>query len=116
MARNGDVSVVPPSGPAAPRADSVRPTPGRELVGLWEAKHRYGPDIRGTLIVTHPNGGWRAEIAGHTAEPDLKGDTIRFGLPNGKNNFIGRFDPGGAKITGQWIQPGNCTSPITLTK
>ena len=116
MIPSADGSAPSPGGPPLPLADSVRSTSARDLIGLWQAKHRYGPDVRGTLIVTQTNGGWRAEIAGHTAEPTLNGDTLRFELRDGKNAFLGRFDPGRAKITGQWIQIQNCTSPVALAK
>lgn len=28
----------------------------KELVGLWEAKRRFGPDLRGTLFIKQPGG------------------------------------------------------------
>lgn len=39
-------------------AAAAKPNSARELAGLWEAKRRFGPDIRGSLIIKQSNGGW----------------------------------------------------------
>jgi len=94
----------------------------RELAGLWEAKRRFGPDIRGALLIKQSNGGWWAEIAGKTVRAKLAGDAITFELPDGKNKFQGKFDARRAKIVGHWIQPPTLesgspyASPVTLAK
>lgn len=93
----------------------------KELVGLWEAKRRFGPDIRGTLLIRQSNGKWQAEIAGYFAQAKLDGDTITFELTNGKGKFQGKFDARRTKIDGHWIQPagvdnGAIASFVTLTK
>ncbi len=35
-----------------------------DLSGLWAAKIRYGPDIRGPLILLRERNAWTADIAG----------------------------------------------------
>jgi CubicO group peptidase (beta-lactamase class C family) len=93
-----------------------------DLAGLWEAKLRFGPDIRGLLILEHAAGAWRAEIAGRSAEAHLAGDTITFELPNGDGGFRGRLAAERGRIVGHWIQATTVTSgsrfasPITLTR
>ncbi|HEX8736607.1 MAG TPA: serine hydrolase [Pyrinomonadaceae bacterium] len=93
----------------------------QELVGLWQAKRRFGPDVRGTLLVKQSNGEWRAEIAGRAASVKSAGAEIAFELPDGNGAFKGNFDSRRAKIVGHWIQPpsvafGSYASPVTLTK
>lgn len=93
----------------------------KELVGLWEAKRRFGPDIRGTLLITQSKREWRAEIAGHSAPVKLEGDSVFLELPDEKGKFQGKFDTRRTKIGGHWIQLsgvefGTTASPVTLTK
>src|SRR5918998_1255194 len=93
----------------------------RELVGLWEAKRRFGPDVRGTLLIRQTGGNWQAEIAGRFAPVKLDGDSISFELADGKGKFRGKFDTRRTKIVGHWSQPGGVkisavASPVTLTK
>ncbi|HEY0458759.1 MAG TPA: serine hydrolase [Pyrinomonadaceae bacterium] len=92
-----------------------------ELAGLWQAKLRFGPDVRGTLLVKQSNGAWSADIAGRTASVKLAGDTISLELPAGKGAFQGKFAANRTKIAGHWIQApgvtfGSYASPVTLTK
>ncbi len=94
----------------------------KELVGLWEAKRRFGPDIRGTLLIRHINGGWQVEVAGRVTVAKLAGDALSFELPDGKGSFQGRFDSRRTRIVGHWIQPATIengtpyASPVMLTK
>lgn len=94
----------------------------QELVGLWQAKSRFGPDVRGTLLVIQSNGQWHAEIAGRMAPLKLAGETIAFELPDGNGAFQGKFASSRTKIVGHWIQPATIdggtpyASPVTLTK
>lgn len=102
---------------AAAQANSAQ-----ELVGLWQAKSRFGPDVRGTLLVIQSNGQWHAEIAGRMAPLKLAGETIAFELPDGNGAFQGKFASSRTKIVGHWIQPATIdggtpyASPVTLTK
>ncbi|MBA2338941.1 MAG: serine hydrolase [Pyrinomonadaceae bacterium] len=106
----------------AVRVSTAQSNSARALAGLWEAKHRFGPDIRGTLLIKQRNSGWWAEIAGKIAQAKLDGDAITFELSDGKNAFQGKFEARRTKIVGHWIQPRTLeggtpyASPVTLTK
>ncbi len=110
-------SAVSPSQTATAQTNSAN-----QLAGLWEAKHRSGPDIRGVLLVRRTGGGWQAEIAGQTAQATLTGDSIAFELASGKGKYLGKFDARRTKIVGHWIQPRtfeggwSYASPVTLAK
>jgi CubicO group peptidase (beta-lactamase class C family) len=92
-----------------------------ELAGLWQARRRFGPDIRGPLVLQGINGGWRAEVAGRRASARWQGDTITFELPEGEGAFRGHFTSNQRRIEGHWIQPitvntgSRFASPVTLT-
>jgi len=93
-----------------------------QLAGLWEAKRRFGPDIRGSLLLKQNDGGWQAEIAGRVVQAKTAGDTISFELPDGMGKFQGKFDVRRTKIVGHWIQSKTVesgmhyASPVTLAK
>jgi CubicO group peptidase (beta-lactamase class C family) len=110
------ISTTLPTQIAAAQINSAK-----ELAGLWEAKRRFGPDIRGTLLIKQTGDGWRSEIAGRIAQAKLTGDSIAFELPDEAGKFEGKFDARRAKIVGHWIQSsgvefGAPASPVTLTK
>ena len=44
--------------------------------GLWSAKLRYGPDVRGPLVIQRLASGWDAEIAGLSTSANVHGRTI----------------------------------------
>ncbi len=73
-----------------------------DLAGLWEATRRFGPDVRGTLMILRTPDAWRADIAGFSVSAQVRGQSIEFELPDGKGRFRGRWD--GSEIHGQWIQ------------
>jgi CubicO group peptidase (beta-lactamase class C family) len=77
------------------------------LAGLWYAKRHFGPEVAGRLVVDHPAGGWRASIAGRTADVRMAHDSVSFQLPDGSGSFIGRMEAG--RIVGHWIQPRTVT-------
>lgn len=109
------------SGSPLMRAQTAEARSARELAGLWEAKRRFGPDIRGTLLIKQSNGGWSAEIAGRSVQAKLAGDAITFELPDGANAFRGKFEARRTQIVGHWTQPANVEGgpyalPVTLTK
>lgn len=108
---------------AASTQGGALPNPGaRALAGLWEAKLRFGPDIRGPLIIEHAAGEWRAEIAGRSTAARRTGDTIVFELPDGRGGFRGQLDSGRRRIVGHWIQAptvasgSRYASPVTLER
>src|SRR5687768_16864307 len=101
----------------------AQPNPAHELAGLWEAKKRFGPDIRGTLTIAQDADTWRGEIAGRTAPVQVREDavTLALGDGGGEGKFLGKFDKGRTRIVGHWIQANTVTigeyaSPVTLTK
>jgi CubicO group peptidase (beta-lactamase class C family) len=85
-----------------------------DLTGLWAAKARFGPDIRGPLLVLRTGKAWNADIAGFSVPARLAGREVTFELPDGKGNFRGRLSESG--IVGQWIVQGsqNSATPIRL--
>jgi len=101
---------------------AAQANPAQELAGLWQAKRRFGPDVRGTLLVKQSNGKWQAEIAGRIAPVKLAGEKIAFELPDGNGAFQGKLASSRTKIVGHWIQPATIeggtpyASPVTLTK
>jgi CubicO group peptidase (beta-lactamase class C family) len=105
----------------ATNASALRanPVPGESgLVGLWRAKQRFGPELRGALTIERREGSWSAEIAGRTAPVRMEGDRLSFDLPSGEGSFRGRLRKAG--IAGHWIQPRTITggaayaSPVWL--
>jgi CubicO group peptidase (beta-lactamase class C family) len=83
--------------PAAPCQTSP------DLTGLWAATLRFGPDIRGPLIIYRTPDGWRADIAGFSVPARRDGQSFAFELPDGK----------GALRGGHWISDRFAT-PVRL--
>src|SRR4029077_8269960 len=77
-----------------------------DLSGLWAATLRFGPDIRGPLIIHRTADAWRSAIAGVSVPARLKGQTFAFELPDGK----------GALRDGFWIQPDGFATPLHLVQ
>lgn len=102
---------------ALPAPAAQAPTP--DLSGLWGAKLRFGPDVKGPLFLVRSEGGWRADIAGFSVPARAEGERLSFELPDGKGSFRGKFS--GRTIVGQWIQEKSSTggvayvTPVTLT-
>jgi CubicO group peptidase (beta-lactamase class C family) len=86
-------------------AASYDSDPASELIGLWKATRYLGPDIRGTLTLTHSNGDWTADIAGYSTDVQINKSEITFKLSGNRGEFRGRIDSGDSQITGHWIQP-----------
>jgi len=105
---------------AASVAAAAPPIAAPKLTGLWSAKIRYGPDIRGSLLLTRTSSGWRADIAGFSVQVVAHGRTLSFALPDRRASFRGTID--GAIIHGQWIQEPSFTggvayaSPVALRR
>lgn len=78
--------------------------------GLWEAKRRFGPDVRGPLSIVRESDGWRAEVAGVRAPVRVSGDTVSFTLPNRGGSLIAYLSNDRASISGHWIQPPTVSS------
>jgi CubicO group peptidase (beta-lactamase class C family) len=72
-----------------------------DLTGLWAAKKRFGPDIRGPLIILRNGTRWNAEISGVRVAVRSDGAVLSFQLPNGKGQFRGKLT--GQEIVGHWF-------------
>lgn len=89
-------------------------TQAPDLTGLWTAALRFGPDVRGPLLVIGTTDGWRADISGYS----VTSRTLAFELPDNQGNFKGKMV--GREIHGYWIQPrttyngGRYATPVTL--
>jgi CubicO group peptidase (beta-lactamase class C family) len=73
-----------------------------DLSGLWVAKERYGPDVRGPLMIRPRGNGLIAEIAGFTVPVRQQGTFLTFSLPDGNGAFRGTRN--GQNLEGHWIQ------------
>ncbi len=58
-----------------------------DLSGLWAAKIRFGPDIRGPLILLRDGNAWTADIAAFRVTASDKGGVISFSLPMARGIF-----------------------------
>jgi CubicO group peptidase (beta-lactamase class C family) len=76
---------------------------GTDLDGLWVAHARYGPDVRGKLMVLRRGDSLVADIAGFSVPVHQQGKKLSFDLPDGKGSFRGEHADG--QIDGHWIQP-----------
>jgi CubicO group peptidase (beta-lactamase class C family) len=82
---------------------SAQPAAPPELEGLWVAHGRYGPDVRGRLMILQRGDRLVADIAGFSVPLKQQGGKLGFDLPDGKGNFRGERI--GGEIEGHWIQP-----------
>jgi CubicO group peptidase (beta-lactamase class C family) len=95
--------------------DLTAQTTSDALTGLWYAKQRFGPDVRGRLVIDRPNGVWRASVAGRSTPARQQSDSLTFELPGNGGKFRGHLARAGASLTGWWIYPGRSTALLTLT-
>jgi CubicO group peptidase (beta-lactamase class C family) len=98
----------------AQKSTSSNHSRARDLAGLWQARLRFGPDIRGPLLVERDGNKWRAEIAGQSADVHASGDTLTFELPDARGKFRGHFLAKHQGIFGHWLS--GSASPVTLTR
>ncbi len=89
-------------------AVSAEPAATADLEGLWVARARYGPDVRGRLMILKRGDGVVADIAGFSVPVRQQGRKLSFDLPDGKGSFRGEHI--GGAIDGQWIQPATVES------
>ena len=86
------------------------------LVGLWQSKRYFGPEVRGKLELRQKDGRWQATIGARTAEVRIAQDSLSFDLPFA-NSFRGRFVRDRASIVGQWIDfRRRVTMPVVLAR
>jgi CubicO group peptidase (beta-lactamase class C family) len=100
----------PPTAPPAAPVD--------ELVGLWTAKRRFGPDGRGPLVIQRTGPAYTAEMMGRILPVRVDQGELSFELPNGQGVFRGKPQTGGA-IVGFWLPPnqvamGGRATPVHL--
>jgi hypothetical protein len=81
------------------------------LEGLWATKNRFGPDVRGTLMILPRVGGIVADIAGFSVPVKRQGNSFSFELPDGNGTFRGVRN--GVAIEGHWIQRATASNGIT---
>ncbi len=76
-----------------------------DLAGLWKSKKRFGPDVRGTLLVRKSGDAYTADLAGRVTPMSVAANgELSFTIPNG-GIFRGRIGKQG--ITGHWFRFGS---------
>jgi CubicO group peptidase (beta-lactamase class C family) len=91
-----------------------------DLTGLWYAKLRLGPDVRGRLVIDRANDAWRASLAGRSAIVQSQGDSLVFELPDDGGTFVGRLQQAHAGaaldslLIGHLWHANGFVSPLTL--
>jgi beta-lactamase family protein len=76
-----------------------------DLTGLWQATLRWGPDVRGPLLIYRTPAGWVAELAGFKVPARKAGRAFAFRLPGGNGELRDGF----------WISELNFATPVRLT-
>ena len=108
-----------------------------DLSGLWSATLRFGPDIRGPLIIYRTGDGWHADIAGFSVPARIDSQSVRPPSPEGRGGQGVRTstergtlkdslrsqevrfelpDGKGALRDGFWIQPDGFASPVRFVR
>lgn len=107
---------------SAAAASRVQQRAARDLVGLWEARRSFGPEIEGPVILREEDGHFSAEIAGYSVPVQVSGDEIAFEVPGERGAFRGRRINQDGIVTGHWIQPwafrsfARMASPVRLVR
>ena len=84
-------------------------TAATSFAGLWEAKKRFGPDARGTIVLRREGTSWNADFFGRVIPVREERGLLTFEIPEG--SFRARFEKGG--IHGHWTQaPTEVSGPI----
>jgi CubicO group peptidase (beta-lactamase class C family) len=90
-----------------------------DLSGLWTAKKRFGPDVRGTLILQRSGKKWIADLAGRALPVSSENGELTFTVSNG-GRFQGKLDERGI-VRGFWyrfgtpVNGGDRTTPISAS-
>jgi len=82
-----------------------------ELVGLWKAKHSFGPNARGALIIQKTSRGWWADFMGRKIALRANHNVLTFDLPDNQGGFRALVRRDGRLKGGQWFQPGSPINP-----
>ena len=83
----------------------------RGLAGLWEAKKRFGPDARGTIVLQREGTTWSADFIGRTIPVREERSLLTFAMPEG--SFRARVE--GQGIQGHWTQARTTGMSPTVT-
>src|SRR5215211_3217760 len=85
-----------------------------ELVGLWKAKRRFGPDSRGPVVIERVGRGYTADMMGFAVPVRVANEELSFELPDHDGSFRGKRQAGGS-IRGFWFATTvNAATPVTL--
>ncbi|HEY0025289.1 MAG TPA: serine hydrolase [Longimicrobium sp.] len=104
------LAVATPSPAQAPAPNSADTT-ASELLGLWRAVRRFGPDERGVLLMERREDGWVADFHGWRIPVTQHGGVLSFAVPGGRGSFRARLNAGGGLVNGQWFQPSSPVAP-----
>lgn len=90
--------LIAPFASAQPASDDA----GAAVIeGIWQTQLRLGPAVSGPIELVREDGGWRAHIAGATAQ----GAELDFSFPEGAGRFRGVLHTRANVIEGFWTQP-----------
>ena len=81
-----------------------------ELVGLWRAEQRFGPDARGPLVLERSPSGWIADFMGRVHVVHASGPMLSFELADGEGSFLARLDGDKPVTTARWTTPRSKTN------
>jgi hypothetical protein len=90
-----------------------------ELLGLWKANGRFGPDARGPLIIEKEGATYTADMVGRRLPIRLEKGELAFDLPDKQGSFRGKLE--GKNTLGHWFRPGTpvsgagASAPIALS-
>src|SRR5437868_2492179 len=65
--------------------------PLNDIVGLWKAKRRFGPDARGPLLIQRSGTTYTADMMGFTFPVTVNNGELSFELPNRQAGFRGKL-------------------------
>jgi CubicO group peptidase (beta-lactamase class C family) len=65
--------------------------PLNDIVGLWKAKRRFGPDARGPLLIQRNGTAYTADMMGFTVPVAVNNGELSFELPNHEAGFRGKL-------------------------
>lgn len=106
-------------GASAQATTSAASASDDQLIGLWKAKGRFGPDARGPLLIEKDGSAFIAEMVGRRLPVRMDEGELAFDLPDKQGKFRGKLE--GRNILGHWFRPGTpvnnggATAPIALS-
>src|SRR5215216_3037669 len=105
--------------PPATRPAGTPAASANELVGLWKAKKRFGPDARGPLMIQKEGAAYVADMAGRRLPVRIDQGELTCDLPDNQGTFRGKLKA--KNILGHWFRPGTLvngagtTSPVAAS-